>query len=113
MSNGIAPSRSAISATLSAGTNRNSASRSTNFLISQGHATRSTFTLSRVIHFIASFLQLLIQSLEALDALRQKFGVAHFRPRPAAQHGVDSEALRPLKLPILQIGVVDHLRHLY
>src|SRR6185503_19207611 len=56
MSNGIAPSRSAISATLSAATNRNSASGSTNFLISQGHATRSTFTCSRVIHFIAYLL---------------------------------------------------------
>jgi len=30
-----------------AGTNKNSASGSTNFLISHGHATRSTFTLSR------------------------------------------------------------------
>src|SRR5262249_59692009 len=36
-----------------AGTNKNSASLSTNFLINQGQATRSTFTRSRVIHFIS------------------------------------------------------------
>src|SRR5438105_13901523 len=38
--------------TFSAGTKRNSASRSTNFFTSQGHATRSTFTFSRVIQRI-------------------------------------------------------------
>src|SRR6185437_12719966 len=48
----MARSRAAIAITSGAGTNRNSASGSTNFLISQGHATRSTFTRSRVIHFI-------------------------------------------------------------
>src|SRR5689334_2123708 len=48
----MAPSRSATSFTWSAGTNRNSASLSTNFLMSQGQATRSTLTCSRVIHFI-------------------------------------------------------------
>src|SRR6266852_7863965 len=41
--------------TWSVGTNRNSASLSTNFLISQGQATRSTLTCSRVIHFLACF----------------------------------------------------------
>src|SRR5947208_4296269 len=49
----MAPSRSAVSITWSAGTNRNSACGSTNFLMSQGHATRSTLTFSRVIHFMA------------------------------------------------------------
>src|SRR5262249_60729346 len=43
---------SATASTWSAGTNKNCASGSTNFLISQGQATRSTFTRSRVIHFI-------------------------------------------------------------
>src|SRR5215469_12112506 len=38
--------------TFSGGTNKNSASLSTNFLISHGHATRSTLTCSRVIHFM-------------------------------------------------------------
>src|SRR5437763_6501549 len=51
----MAPSRVAIPMTWSVGTNRNSASLSTNFLISQGQATRSTLTCSRVIHFIACF----------------------------------------------------------
>src|SRR5207302_7813744 len=51
----MAPSRSATSITWSLGTNRNSASLSTNFLMSQGQATRSTLTCSRVIHFIGMF----------------------------------------------------------
>src|SRR5216683_1966562 len=51
----MAPSRSATSITWSVGTNRNSASLSTNFLMSQGQATRSTLTCSRVIHFIEIF----------------------------------------------------------
>src|SRR6266849_8514478 len=55
----MAPSRSATSITWSVGTNRNSASLSTNFLISQGQATRSTLTCSRVIHFIVCFSFLL------------------------------------------------------
>src|SRR5262245_44512415 len=52
-SNGVAPSRLATSATSSAGTNKNSAAGSTNLRISHGHATRSTFTRSRVTHFMA------------------------------------------------------------
>src|SRR2546421_7977762 len=51
----MAPSRCATSITWSVGTKRNSASLSTNFLMSQGQATRSTLTRSRVIHFIAGF----------------------------------------------------------
>src|SRR5216684_6426934 len=51
----MAPSRSATSITWSVWTNRNSASLSTNFLMSQGQATRSTLTCSRVIHFIEIF----------------------------------------------------------
>src|SRR5439155_13339210 len=52
-SNGVAPSWAARSMTWSAGTNRNSAFGSMNFLISHGQATRSTFTRSRVIHFMS------------------------------------------------------------
>src|SRR5579862_9729137 len=48
----MAPRRLASSITLSDGTNTNSASLSTNFLISHGQAKRSTLTYSRVIHFI-------------------------------------------------------------
>src|SRR5439155_22400024 len=56
-SKGVAPSRWATSNTLSSGTNRNSAWGSMNLRMSQGQATRSTFTLSRVTHFTAfSFL---------------------------------------------------------
>src|SRR6266446_1298706 len=85
MSNGVAPISTARDATWLAGTNRNSASGSTNFLMSHGHATLSTFTFSRVIHFITSFLQLLIQP---------------------------PKALRSLEFLVLQIGVVYHLGHL-
>src|SRR5207249_7165163 len=38
---------------VSGGTNRNSGFLSTNFLISQGQAIRSTFAFSRVTHFMA------------------------------------------------------------
>src|SRR4029079_3014198 len=48
----MASSRLASAMTLSAGTKMNSGFLSTNLLMSQGQATRSTFTCSRVIHFI-------------------------------------------------------------
>src|SRR6266851_4114696 len=108
---GIACSRLAISITLSAGTKRNSAFGSTNFLINQGQATLSTFTFSRVIHFITSFLQLLVQSFKAFDSFGQKLPIAHLGPGPAAQNCVDPNALRSLEFLVLQIGVVHHLRH--
>src|SRR6266849_6445982 len=54
----MAPSRCATSMTWSVGTNRNSASLSTNFLISQGQATRSTPTCSQLIHFMTHILLL-------------------------------------------------------
>src|SRR6266851_4410937 len=65
----MAPSRSATSITWSLWTNRNSASLSTNFLMSQGQATRSTLTCSRVIHFIEIFsFSLLRQGSNARDS---------------------------------------------
>src|SRR5215216_5602309 len=42
--------------TCSVGANKNSASLSTNLLMSHGQATRSTCTCSRVIHFISCLL---------------------------------------------------------
>src|ERR1700704_6568277 len=48
----MASRRLASAITFSPGTNTNSASLSTNFLISHGQATRSTLTFSRVIHFM-------------------------------------------------------------
>src|SRR6516165_10196491 len=56
--------------TLSAGTNTNSASLSTNFLISHGQATRSTLTYSRVIHFMRRLLLLWCNSLTSAEKLR-------------------------------------------
>src|SRR6267378_668517 len=111
MSNGVAPISTARGATWLAGTNRNFASGSTNFLISHEHATLSTFTFSRVIHFITSFLQLLIQSFKAFDSFSQKLPIANPGPGPAAQNCVDPNALRSLKFLVLQIGVVHHLGH--
>src|SRR5258706_4648487 len=55
----MASRRFASAITFSAGTNTNSASLSTNFLMSHGQATRSTLTFSRVIHFITVLLVLL------------------------------------------------------
>src|SRR5438445_9787329 len=97
MSNGVAPSSVASGATWLAGTNKNSASGSTNFLMSHGHATLSTFTFSRVIHFITSFLQLLIQPLKAFDSFGQKLPIVHLGPGPATQNCVDPNALRSLE----------------
>src|SRR6266436_9421371 len=111
MSNGVAPISTARDATWLAGTNRNSASGSTNFLMSHGHATLSTFTFSRVIHFITSFLQLLIQPLKALASFGQKLSIGHPGPGPAAQNCVDPNALGSLEFLVLQIGVVYHLGH--
>src|SRR5881396_7232 len=51
-SKGIAPSWFAFSTRSLSSTNKNSAWGSTNRLISQGQATRSTFTSLRVIHFM-------------------------------------------------------------
>src|SRR5215470_14175895 len=51
-SNGIASCSFACSSRSFSSTNRNSACGSTKRLISQGQATRSTFTSLRVIHFI-------------------------------------------------------------
>src|SRR5262249_18261831 len=53
----MASRRLASSNTLSGGTKTNSASRSTNFLMSHGQATRSTLTCSRVIHFMRSSIR--------------------------------------------------------
>src|SRR5262245_13660299 len=51
MSNGVAPRSRAFASTSFAGTKMNLACGSMNFLISQGHATRSTLTFFTVIHF--------------------------------------------------------------
>src|SRR5437763_6712163 len=51
-SNGVAPCRLDSSSRSLSSTNKNSAFGSTNRLISQGQATRSTCTSLRVIHFI-------------------------------------------------------------
>jgi hypothetical protein len=50
-SKGVPPSCSASSITLSASTHRISASASTNLLINQGQAVRSTLAFLRVTHF--------------------------------------------------------------
>src|SRR2546430_5595911 len=50
----MAPCRSAADATSLTGTYRNSASGSTNLLISHGHAIRSTLAFFRVTHLISS-----------------------------------------------------------
>src|SRR6266567_3552298 len=71
----MAPSRSATSITWSVGTNRNTASLSTNFLISQGQATRSTLTCPRVIHFIEMFSFSLIWASSFLVRFTGELGI--------------------------------------
>src|SRR6266567_3695007 len=92
----MAPSRSATSITWSLGTNRNSASLSTNFLISQGQATRSTLTCSRVIHFIAFFSFLNYRILCERNTTRNNDWLLHlafFIHRDAATWQEDVKAL--------------------
>src|SRR6266568_8610928 len=95
----MAPSRSATSITWSVGTNRNSASLSINFLISQGQATRSTLTCSRVIHFIVcfSFLVYLLYSKRttARNDGSWLFHRAFLIHRDTATGQEDVEALSP------------------
>src|SRR5436305_936336 len=67
----MASRRLASLMTLSPGTKTNSASLSTNFLISHGQATRSTFTFSRVIHLIA--FSLLVCAIKKVPLARQPF----------------------------------------
>src|SRR6516162_8838587 len=66
----IASRRFASSITFSVGTKTNSASLSTNFLISHGQATRSTLTYSRVIHFMRRLLLLWCNGLTSAEKLR-------------------------------------------
>src|SRR6266851_8429398 len=54
----MAPVLRTTLSTWSTGTNRNSACGSTKVRMSQGHATRSTLTLARVTHFMASSIPL-------------------------------------------------------
>src|SRR5882724_4528892 len=112
MSNGVAANSAARDATSAAGTKKNCASGSTNFLISHGQATLSTCTFSRVIHLITSCLQLLVKPLEALDAFFQEVRVGDFASGPAGEDGIDPEAFRALKFSVFEIGVVYHFRDL-
>ena len=57
------------------------------------------------------FLQTLVKPLETFDPLREQLRVAYPRPLPPAQNRIDPNALIPLEFPVLQVSVVDHLRH--
>src|SRR5712692_3979108 len=98
----MAPSRLATSITWSVGTNRNSASLSINFLMSQGQATRSTLTCSRVIHFISQALLLLLAGKRRSNTKEthkvrsfRLWHLAFFIHRDAATGQKDVEALPP------------------
>src|ERR1700690_1802439 len=113
-SKGVAPSRRAASTSWLSGTNRNSASGSMKRRISQGQATRSTFTFCRVIHRMVLPLNLfqgLVQTFSQLHSAFQQFLVAKLLPRPALHDLLDSKALFPAKLLIKQVSVVDDLTH--
>src|SRR5262245_52034219 len=104
----MASSRSAVSITLSAAVNRNSASLSTNFLINQGHATRSTFTCSRVIHFIVDSTSR--AAIEVSFLPECFFGASiYFFPFHVLHKGVD--ILRRRRAVVHVIGVFVHIQH--
>src|SRR5262245_21150916 len=123
MSNGIAPSSCALASTWFAGAKMNSACGSMNFLMSHGQATRSTFTRSRVIHFIVfvssavgvtapSLTQVFVERIETLAAFVKQLLIAQSEPRPALQHAIDAHAFRVTELPVLKVGFMHHLGHL-
>src|SRR6266699_4730579 len=109
----IAPSRSATSATCSVGTNRNSASLSTNFLMSQGQATRSTLTCSRVIHFIAWFSFLLCRiasTAKRTNRGAKRGGLSHLAFLIDGDSTTGQKHIEALPQCIVGRGVRSHLR---
>src|SRR6184192_3493629 len=94
----MASRRFASSMTLSAGAKMNSASLSTNFLMSHGQATRSTFTRSRVIHFMA---YLLLRRLESISVVKTG-GKAAFQMIAALPSEQDCRLRQPLGYPRLE-----------
>src|SRR5712691_659417 len=78
----MAPVLRTTLSTWSTGTNRNSACGSTNVQMSQGHATRSTFTLARVTHFMEPSISVASEPDRGHSGLVQYFGrceTAHSR----------------------------------
>src|SRR6266536_671016 len=55
-----------------------------------------------------SFLEVLIECIEALAATPQEFFIAQAVLGPAFQHPVNADTLDRLKLSVLQVGVVHH-----
>src|SRR5713101_6530088 len=115
-SNGVAFSRFAAASNSLSSTKRNSASGSTNRRMSHGHATRSTFTFRRVIHFIrplstsASSFAGVIDALDQFHASPQQFVIGQILPCPAIQDLVEAKSLHPAELLVAQVGIMDDLR---
>src|SRR6266568_9523004 len=78
-SKGIASCCFACSSKSFSSTNKNSACGSTNLLISQGQATRSTFMFLRVIHFINTSHQIHFGIARPKDAFSEPFRAEQFR----------------------------------
>src|SRR5260370_19503660 len=96
-SKAVAPWLWATTRTSAAGAKRNSASGSMNFAISQGQATRSTLTLSLVIHFIGSSISSRANEKRRRVAALQK-GASECKPHLELQATVVSR-LRETEAP--------------
>src|SRR5690349_1974726 len=83
----MASRRLASSVTLSAGAKTNCASRSTKLRMSHGQATRSTFTCSRVIHFMGILLQVRLRCKKR-EARPPKSGLARAPSMPERLAGL-------------------------
>ena len=57
-----------------------------------------------------SFPQLLVETLETIDAFFQQARVGDVAPGPTGEDGIDPEAFRALKFSVFEIGVVYHFR---
>src|SRR6266550_9313032 len=96
-----------------AGAKMNSASLSTNFLMSQGQATRSTLTCSRVIHFIAWFSFLLRRMASTAKRTKRdakRDGLSHLAFLIDGDSTTGQKDIEPLPQCIVGRGVRSHLR---
>src|ERR1700680_2507161 len=113
-SEGVAPSRRAVSRSWSSDTKRNSACGSINRRMSQGQATRSTLAFCRVIHLIDSpldFSQGLVEPFSQLYAAFKQFLIAEVLPCPPFHHFIDAKTFFAAKFLVEQVGVVNDLSH--
>src|SRR5215467_12903434 len=108
----------------SSSTKMNSASLSTKRRISHGHATRSTLMFFLVIHFIFLLLKhvlwmagltrstdSVVEPIHHLHTSAQNLFIREAFPVPSFQNAMYAKGFGPSKALVLQVRIVDRLRH--